>query len=504
MTRAGTHHRRHRKDIGKDVILVLGMAAVLVVLVWIIAKSAGGKDIAKANVSGSSAANATARQPAVAGQFYPSDKEELSATVESLLKEAPDYPDVWGVRGLIAPHAGYQYSGSTAAYGYRQLRMSRYGTVIVMGPSHRVYLDKAYIPDADYYETPLGRVPISPKAKEMMKEGIFASKPDGQDSREHSIEVQVPFLQKVLPPFQIIPIMVGDVDPDRLADVLDRYADDDTLIVASSDLSHYLTYDECAKRDRATVGAMLEMEPDRIGQGDACGQIPVQALLMLAKKRGWRSRPFDMTNSGDTTGDNGSVVGYASIGFYDGLTPAEDQMLLDIAQKTLESRFAGGHLTVDEGKLPPKLLEKRGCFVTLNKGGQLRGCVGSLSAQDKLYRCVQSNAVNAALNDGRFDPVVNDELRDIRIEVSVLTEPLPLAHSSPEDLKAKLIPKVDGVILRSGERQSTYLPVVWEQLPEKEDFLSQLCLKQGSPGDCWKSAEIYTYQAQEFHQDGFR
>jgi AmmeMemoRadiSam system protein A len=299
--------------------------------------------------------------------------------------------------------------------------------------------------------------------------------------------------------------MVGDVDAKKLADALSKYVDEDTLVVASSDLSHYKPYDQCRQTDNATISSILGMDADKmLIDGDACGKIPVLALMQIAKRKGWRNQLLDYKNSGDTAGDKGQgVVGYSSIGFYDGLNTDEQKALLELAQETLVRHYNGEQLLVDESKLPPKLLEDKACFVTLNQGGQLRGCIGHLVPQTKLYKCVIENALNAALNDGRFNPVQKGELSSIKIEISILTVPRPLRYDGPDDLKARLIPGIDGVILQSGQRQSTFLPVVWEMLPDKDEFLSALCRKQGSPSDCWKGAKVQTYQAQEFHQDGF-
>lgn len=493
-------------DRGKDAILVVGVAVIVAVLVWNILHLGNEATDVSPGKPTSTTQPPKVRSPAVAGQFYPADKGQLESMVDGYLSGAPAKLGVWGVRGLVSPHAGYVYSGPVAAYGYRQLEGSRYGTVIVLGPSHKVYLQKAYIPDVDYYETPLGRVPVSPVAKELLRNGIFTSEPAGADSQEHSVEAQVPFLQRVLPPFKIVPVMVGDVDPGELADALSKYVDDDTLVVASTDLSHYKPYGECVATDNVTVSKILALDyKGVVAEGDACGKIPVLTLMELAKRRGWRTTLFDYRNSGDTAGskDQG-VVGYASIGFYDGLDREEAEILIGIAKSTLAAHYGGGLYVVNESQLPPKLSSKKACFVTLNENRRLRGCIGHLVAQGKLYECVQENALNAALNDGRFEQVDASELPAIKVEVSVLTDPKPLPYDGQDDLLAKLIPGVDGVILKSGSRQSTYLPVVWEMLPGKEEFLKELCLKQGSPGDCWKTAEVLTYQAQEFHEDGFK
>ncbi len=450
--------------------------------------------------------NHTYMDPVVAGSFYPKDPSKLRDQIDGFLSDAQVVTDVYGIRGIVSPHAGYVYSGLTAARGYRQIQMSRYETVIVLAPSHKHYLNKASIADVEFVRTPLGDIRVSKKAKIMLADDIFIDEPKAH-AQEHSLEVQLPFLQRVLPPFDVIPIVVGDVDPKVLADALFPYIDADTLIIASSDLSHYKAYEECKKADKITVDAIASIDIDKMKRdGDACGKIPILTLMHIAKKMGWRTRVFDLRNSGDTAGDKKSVVGYTSIGFYDGLDPKEQQALLDLSQRTLESHFSGKAVDVDESALPPKLLEEKACFVTLNKRGGLRGCIGHLSARMKLYRCVIDNTLNAALHDSRFSPVKEDEITQIRIEISVLSEPRPLPYESPDELLEKLIPGIDGVIIKSGYKQSTYLPVVWDQLPDKEEFLNRLCTKGGNRQDCWKlqGTEVLTYQAQEFHQDGFK
>ncbi len=479
---------------GRNIILFLGFAVIVGVILAAV----------YTGVLNPSDTTLKVRKPAVSGSFYQSDKDKLSSDIDAYLNAAPAFPDVWGVKGLVSPHAGYAYSGPIAASGFKQLQKSRFETVIILGPSHHVQVDKAYIPDVDFFETPLGRVPISPKVKKMLGDDMFASTPYGADELEHSIEVQLPFLQKVLPPFKLIPVMVGGADPKKLADAILKYADDDTLIVASSDLSHFRSYDDCVLTDKRTTDAISGLDSDRMArEGDACGKVPVLALMEISKRRGWRTKLFDLRNSGDTAGGKNLVVGYSSIGFYDGLNPTEQETLLNLAQETLVKRFSGGEIEVDESQLPTQLLEEKGCFVTINKNGKLRGCIGHINPQGKLYRCVIENALNAAVHDPRFKPVEGGELGDLKFEVSVLTTPKQLKYDNPDDLLNKLIPGVDGVILESGWSQSTFLPAVWEVLPEKNEFLRELCLKQGSDMDCWKTADITTYQAQEFHQEGF-
>lgn len=226
--------------------------------------------------------------------------------------------------------------------------------------------------------------------------------------------------------------------------------------------------------------------------------------MELAQRNGWHGKIIDYKNSGDTAGDKSRVVGYSSIIFYEEtINKQEMDFLLDLARKTLTSYVKEKKVPVlDEKELSRNLLNVQGCFVTLEKHGNLRGCIGDILPERELYKCVIANAVNAAVNDLRFNPVTEDELKDIEIEISMLTVPKKLKYSSWQDLLDKLTPLRDGIVLKSSNSQSTYLPQVWEQIPDKEDFLSYLCRKAGLNTDCWKDpkTEIFVYNAIVFEE----
>jgi len=438
------------------------------------------------------------REPAAAGKFYP--VENLREVVSSYLEKA-EYENYGRLRGLVVPHAGYIFSGMVAAQGFKEIPLG-IRTVIILGPSHHLYFKGASISNYTHYKTPLGEVRISEKVNQLKEESLIVSV---DDRLEHSIEVEIPFLQVVLKDFEIIPIMVGDVNPKELADILLKYIDDNTLVVASSDLSHYYPYEVANELDKYCTEAIPDLDFSKMNYCQACGKIPILTLMYIAKKKGWYGYLLEYKNSGDTAGDKERVVGYASIGFYEGVNKENQKILLKLARNTLESYLKNRTLPqIDISSIPSTLKEKRGCFVTLHKKGELRGCIGSLLPQEELYKCVMRNAINAALRDLRFKPVSYDELKDIDIEVSVLTLPKILEFKTPEELLDK-ISKKDGIILKSGIHQATYLPQVWEQIPHKELFLSHLCLKAGLPFECWKSLdiEIKTYQAQVFSEKDF-
>ena len=476
-------------------------------------------------------------QPAVAGLFYPRQKEALSAKLDKLLAAAEPVP-LGKLRGLICPHAGYEYSGPTAAIGYKQVAGRKFDTVFVLGPSHCADFQGAAVLDAAAYATPLDKIPLSPRAAELAKLPPFSAAPSAKVDRpqwwqesgkqpppageetphtwEHSVEVQLPFLQKVLSEFRLVPVVVGKVDTAQAAEALARFADDKTLFVASSDLSHFQRYEEARQLDTSCVQAICDLDVPRMEEEDACGKLPILTLMHLAKQRGWKAKLLDYRNSGDTAGDRRSVVGYAAIAFYEdapaatGEKPAEDkwtekeqQLVLDLARQTLTNAVnRQPKRDVDAAQVPERLRKPGGCFVTLTKEGRLRGCIGDIFPSRALYQSVMDNAISAALRDPRFSPVQPDEVDGLRIEVSVLTVPAPLELKSPDDLLTKLRPGIDGVVFTLRGRRSTYLPQVWEQVPDKNRFLNELAKKAGLAPEAWKDPEavVLTYQVHAFHE----
>jgi len=505
----------------------------------------GQAGVGASPASETSAAMEKVRQPAVAGLFYPRHREELAREVDRYLAEVRPAP-VKRLRGLVCPHAGYDYSGPVAAVAYKQLEGRDVDTVIVMAPSHYADFDGASVPDVDAYETPLGPVRLSPRAKELADVRPLVTNPKcdvtrpswwrqapkelppfGEDTPhtwEHSLEVQLPFLQRTLEDFTIVPMVFGRVDPEEVAKALQGALDDKTILVASSDLSHYLPYEVAQQLDSSCVRAICDLDVDRIGRADACGKGPILTLIHLAKKNGWRAKLLDYRNSGDTSGDKSGVVGYAAIVFYEPgkgeppeeppafgfsdeaaseLSPDDGNVLLELAEKTVTEVVTDGtQPSVDVAGMPDSLTRRRACFVTLTKKGELRGCIGSIFPQEELCRAAIERARSAATEDRRFAPVKPEELDDLEIEVSVLTIPRPLEYESPEDLLAKLRPKVDGVVLQVERRQATYLPQVWDQIPDPEEFMRHLSQKAGLRPDGWRSPEamVLTYQVQAFEQ----
>jgi AmmeMemoRadiSam system protein B/AmmeMemoRadiSam system protein A len=479
------------------------------------------------------------RPAAVAGLFYPRDRDELARTIDGFLAQAKPSP-MAHLRGLVCPHAGYEFSGPVAASGYKQLQGRRYRTVIVMGPSHYAYFEGAALPDADAMATPLGPVAVSPEAAQLVASPPLAvnppcdvQRPDwwlrspaassvtGQDTPhtwEHSVEVELPFLQRTLVDFRVIPIVFGRVDPAAVAKAIEKYVDDSTLLVASSDLSHFYPYEQAKQLDDACAKAVCDLDVQRMQRQEACGKGPILALMHLARAKGWKTRLLDCRNSGDTSDDKSRVVGYAAIAFYsdDAAKPSsrepnhsadvyrqeERKLLLELARKSLDAAARGEKAPPVPAAISESLRQPRACFVTLTIDGQLRGCIGSLAPEEPLAEAVVRRARSAALEDPRFPPVTPDEVKRTHIEISVLSLPRPLEFASPEDLLAKLRPGVDGVVLSVGPERATYLPQVWKEIPSKEEFLGSLSRKAGLDASAWKSpeAKVETYQVEAFEE----
>ena len=338
---------------------------------------------------------------------------------------------------------------------------------------------------------------------------------DAAHRDEHSLEVQLPFLQKVLTDFEIVPIVYGEMNPQETAEALLPYLQrDDTLLVVSADLSHYYTYEEAQAADRETAAKIKEVSPE-IGYHQSCGAGGINSALILAQMMRLRPEILSLINSGDTAGSRDRVVGYGAWAFAGtGGLERETAALADyaavykkdllrIARTALEEAVLHGRVfepSRDDYQDP--LFDKGASFVTLEKNGELRGCIGSLLPRRATALDVAENAYNAALHDGRFAPVAAGELGEIGIAVSLLTGFEPVAYENEEDLLAKVNAGVDGLVIRDGSRQGLFLPSVWKQLPDKRDFLNNLKLKAGMSPSYWSNAiKVYRFRTVEIKEN---
>jgi AmmeMemoRadiSam system protein B/AmmeMemoRadiSam system protein A len=467
------------------------------------------------------------RQPAVAGSFYPSDAPELRKMVTGFIAAAKPDQTTGLVRAIVVPHAGYVFSGEVAASGYNQLNPDQtYKRVFILASSHRYSFGKASVYTSGDYITPLGRVPVDIEiCNELIKNSkTFTDYPEAHVA-EHSIEVQLPFLQmRLKAPFKIVPIILGTQVPtvcEDIAAALKPYFTSDNLFVISADFSHYPAYADAVKVDDITAKAFCTNSPDdflvalrnneklRIPDlaTSMCAWPSGLTLLYLTRETSTLSfNRIDYKNSGDIKqyGDRNGVVGYNAIcisepkgsGFE--LTDADKKALIEIARGTMESYIR----TRTVPKLNPdgysnNLKTKAGAFVTLKIDGILRGCIGSFEPRVSLYQLIQEMAIASSTQDNRFEPVQVKELASIHIEISVLT---PMRKI--KDIKEIQLGK-HGIYIKKGFQGGTFLPqVATETNWTLDEFLGHCARdKAGIGWTGWKDADIFVYEALIFEED---
>ncbi len=456
------------------------------------------------------------RRPAVAGAFYPGNRLFLQRQVDGFLAKAKKVELAGELIALISPHAGYIYSGPVAAYSYKQLKREDFDTVILIGPSHRVGFAGASIYNQGPYQTPLGLVEVdSDLANKIIAQDKNIRYIPQAHIREHSLEVQLPFLQRTLKDFKIIPILVSDSslkNCQTLADAIFKSIEGKkVLIIASTDLSHYHPYKEACRLDKITLDAIMTLNPEEVAKkGDMCGKAAVLTTIMLAKKlEADKVIILKYANSGDTAGPKDGVVGYGAVaivkkgekkmkGVY---FKEEREELLKIARDSIKSFLTTRKPPRIETE-NPKLKQKRGAFVTLRRGEVLRGCIGFIEPLFPLYHAISECAISAATKDIRFPPVTVGELPKITIEISVLSPTKRVA--TVDEIKMG----VHGVVVKKGLNQGIFLPqVATETGWSREEFLSHLCSgKAGLPPDAWKNEdiEIYIFTVEKFEDANIR
>jgi len=453
----------------------------------------------------------------LAGTWYPRDKTELQGLIQSYLAAANPEDIEARPFAIICPHAGYQFSGPVAAYGFRAMRDKGIKTVILIGFSHRRPFDGISIYDKGAFATPLGEIKIEEELAAEIKNtsSRISYRPDVFKD-ENSIETQVPFIQAVFKNAQIVPIVFGTQTYDDaviLADSLAKTLKDrsDYLVVASTDLSHYHSYEEANRMDKRLIGVLESMKAREfydesvMGTCELCGVMPVTATLLAAEKLGFdKIKVLKYANSGDTFGDKTKVVGYLSAVIYKEDKKEGKKPMLNENQRNRLLQIAGDSITsyVKNGKRQtfaekdPILNESLGAFVTLHEGGELRGCIGNMVGQGPLYQTVADMAIEAATGDPRFPRLRPEELDKIDLEISVLSPMKKVA--SYKDVK---IPG-HGVVVRRGFNSGVYLPQVADETGwTRDEFLSSLCAhKAGLAQDAWKdpSTEIYVFTAEVF------
>jgi len=442
---------------------------------------------------------AAAPQPAgvkpaeVAGHFYPGDAAQLRRDIDQALRDANS--TAIRPKAMIVPHAGYGYSAPIAAGGYRAILMRRteIRRVVLLGPAHRVPVEGIAVPAYESFATPLGTVPVDREAIARIRDLPAVSVRNEPFAREHCLEVQLPFLQQTLENFTIVPILVGRSQPEQVAAVIDAlWGGPETLILVSSDLSHYYDDPTARELDGKATAAIEMLRPDLLEQPHACGRHAIRGLLVAARNRFMRATALDVRNSSQTIGKPDRVVGYGTYLFEDAeqakLPPPQRDFLLRLAREVIALGVKNGRApSVQVDNAPPPLRANRGAFVTVTLDGKLRGCIGSVQAQRALVDDVVLNAYKAAFEDKRFKPLTEAELPQIDVSIAVLSTQAPIESASEAELLAQLRPHVDGLVIRDEglKRSALFLPHVWSGIPDPERFLARLREKAGLPAGHW-------------------
>ena len=467
------------------------------------------------------------REAGVAGAFYPADPKELAAMIDDMLSKATPPPIKDPILAAVAPHAGYQYSGPVTAYTYAALKGRKFSRVVVIAPSHYESFDFTSVYEGDAYSTPLGTVHVDKAfARQLVKmSSTMRLSSRGHDATpggaEHAIEVELPWLQRVLGNFELVPVVMGDQSYESsraLAVALTKLIQSDskgseTLVLASSDLSHYHPYDEAVTIDHKTLNALAAWDYFSMSRNfqsriwEACGGAPIVAAMIYAERMGAnRAMVLKYANSGDVTGDRSRVVGYSADVFVKApsgaaaetpfsLSEPEKSELLALARKSVEYMVQQKNPYEPAASASQALNQERGAFTTLKKAGVLRGCIGYTSAVKPLYMTVRDTATLAAMRDPRFEPVAASELPLLDYEISVLS---PLRRVT--DIQQIRVGE-HGLLMKNGDSEGLLLPQVpVEQKWDRQTFLEQTCGKAGMSLGCWKQddTDIFLFTAVVF------
>lgn len=476
------------------------------------------------------------KQAGVAGTFYPSDRDELKTLLQTFFEQARQEQTskiTTHFKAMVIPHAGYKYSGLTAAHAYKFFNPAKFNKVIVLGPSHKKPFEGLAVHPQISYETPLGLSPrqeIDPHAGITLSEEVFEG--------EHSVEVHLPFIQYRLleehidlEKYPITLLLYGNISPSKLAKKLEHLIDDKTFVVLSSDLSHYHDIETAKMKDEQAIEAILSGNPKDVLNIEACGRHGISAFLQTKFSRSYKPEFIHYSNSASSSGDNSRVVGYCAIAFaetqFQNYKRSDDIMELNVfadPKKVLNDdckaeifsclrasleEFLTNKTIPDFTHLSnkyPFLNEEAASFVTFNLAstGHLRGCIGSLTPHRSLLQDIVVNAIRAATEDTRFKPLTVSELADVKIEISILETPKFLRCKSEFDLLNQIEPRKHGVIVQQGNKRATFLPQVWEKFHKKTDFMAQLCKKAGLKEDAWRIAkekvQIFLYEVSSFHE----
>lgn len=443
----------------------------------------------------------------VAGKFYPDDKEELESFLDDCIKNnRTQYK--YSTRAIIVPHAGYFYSGQFASEGFQYLN-KKVKNIFIIAPAHYVGIEGIAVSSSDFWETPLGKVEVNQQINQILADNFGAEFNDKAIEPEHSLEVQVPFIQKLVPSAKIVPILVGNADAAQITNLISHFWDDkDNAFVISSDLSHFHSDSDAKKIDKITAEMIESLEVSGFDFRQACGAIGVCGLVGFAKKEGFSLIRINLNNSSATSGDKSRVVGYGSWLLFEGtkekfVKDNFSELLIDICRKSIFSGLTTGQpLQVEISDFAEVLQQSGASFVTLEIDGQLRGCIGSIIANQSLIEDISKNAFASAFSDTRFSPLQKEEYEHLSISISLLSAPSQMIFKDENDLLAQIEKDIDGIIIKDGYYSAVYLPSVWEQLPDKKLFLNSLKQKAGlSASHFSKTFEAYRFRTEYICSD---
>lgn len=449
------------------------------------------------------------KEATFAGTFYPDSSEELNKLLESYKEEIEtDYR----TKAIIVPHAGYAFSGHAAMAGFRYLEPSE--NIFIIAPSHHESFNNIALPEYTFFETPIGNLEVNNKLIEEIAEKFPCLIANEIFENEHSIEVQLPFIQNLLFPhkqsaadfvknlkkigkkIKIVPILVGKCDYRLISDLISTYWENSSFVI-SSDLSHYYTQQQCRQIDTYTATIIETGKIDFLEPHQACGLTCIKGLVDFANNNECTMIRAEMYNSGDISQDKDKVVGYGSWFLY---TDTRNDFIEQYYSKyVLAAARASIVASINEEefiphKIPSVLTEFGASFVTLKLDGKLRGCIGSIYPTKPLILDIIDNAKNAGFQDPRFEPLTIDELEKLEFSVSILSSIEKIDFKDERDLLSKIYPH--GIILVERDKRAVYLPVVWEQLPDREIFLNSLKEKAGLPPDYFsRTIEAYKFSA---------
>lgn len=436
------------------------------------------------------------KDSSIAGSFYPKNKDDLALLIEDFKKQNRNYYET-STRAVIVPHAGLIYSGRLAYEGINQLDKN-IKNLFIFAPAHAVGFEGLALTGYDKWQTPLGEISINQVICDDIAQKYNANFNDDAHEPEHSIEIQVPIIQSVFKNVSIIPILIGRESYETIGQIIEEYYDNkENGFIISSDLSHFLTDEEAKKLDNKTAQIIETGHLNGFKYEQACGALGIAGLVDFANRKNFSLIRIDMTNSGDVTEDKTRVVGYGCWFLYEEdknefIKKYYSDALISLVHLVIESKIKSTNINVTY----PQVLDELGaCFVTLEKLGNLRGCIGSIVAHQPLINDLIAHSQDAAFNDYRFNPVTEDELGDLKVAISLLTEPKAIQFDGEQDLLDKIVPDKDGIIIKDGEYQAVYLPSVWEQLPDKKEFLNSLKIKAGLSADYFSDTfEAYKYE----------